>query len=146
MEQNQEEKEQAEQDGLSKHGWYIHIHDEVDEAGNANYHTHGLITKYDGLDLQIVRPNLAGSVPMSHVLINLVFWQFADMIAAGRGGEIKHGSKHFIPKLDMNVMLAHAIEGGRLVYRIIFSDEDGHLKSADQAPAYATQWIGAVTL
>ena len=125
----------AEQYGLDKHGWFVHIFEEKGPEGLVNYHTHGLSSKYpNGLDLQIVWP-------MNHVFANLIFWEFADMLEAGE--KLASGEKYLIKPFDMTVMLANAIEGGRLVYRIIMPDADGWLSPDQQRDGHEKQWTGA---
>lgn len=124
-----------EQAGLDKHGWYTHIHRET-EDGLVNYHTHGLASKHENaLDLQIVWP-------MNHVFAEMIFWEFADRLAAGE--KLASGGKYFIAPFDMTVMLANAIEGGRLVHRIIVPDSDGWLLQDQQRDGHDKQWTGAV--
>lgn len=126
----------AEQAGLEKHGWYTHIHRELNSDGLVNFHTHGLISKNGKcLDLQIV-------YPMNHVLANLIFWEFADLLDLGE--ELKSGQILYIRQFDMTVMLANAIEGGRVVHRIIIPDERGWLQQDQQSDAHGKQWIGAI--
>jgi hypothetical protein len=132
----QDQVAQAEKVGLEKNGWYTHIHADKDEAGLINYHTHGLADKYNqALDLQIVRD-------INHVLANLVFWEFADLMASGE--KLRTGEKYALKKFDMIVMLANALEGGRIVHRIILPDLDGWLMQDQQAAEYAAQWNGAI--
>lgn len=125
----------AEQEGLTKHGWYIHYHQEKDEWGQINCHTHGIAEKYGTLDLQVV-------MNLHPTFLKLVVWAVVDLLDAGLKPAL--GQRYYLgEQLDRNVTLVPAMEDGREVWRIILPDNDGKLSYEEQEYPWCNQWEGA---
>jgi len=122
---------------LKKHGWYAHFVPDESFPLGMNIHTHGLLEgdlHLHHLDLQIVlplQPEVAQGV-------------LHAVTAKIKGGKVfQDGEKYDgILKAGFLVAFAKALEGERIVLRIILPDPDGKIDKAEMDPDYARQYDG----
>lgn len=101
------------------HGWHIHIITEYDSQSptGTNYHTHGLLEKFEHPDLQIV-------IPIDPQVAAAFFWSIVPRIEAGE--KFKAGDT--IDDVNgFTVRFIDAIEDKRAVLRMILPDRYGEL-------------------
>lgn len=112
-------------------GWIVHY---VQGNHYCNYHTHGVLEKFQQTDFQItleIPPDLAHGL----------FHRVMDRVKEGerfQAGEYVKG----IVNDEMLVLLKLAYEGDRDVLRIIIPDPNGHLTPKKMQRDYARQHRG----
>lgn len=124
---------------MKKYGWYAHmVVADPYVATGFNYHTHGIETTFEHLDLQIVLP-LRGE--RCHDIASVLYDQIKNGISFRDGDEatIPHEDGSQFPVRFIKVR-----EGDREVLRVILPDPSGKLEpkhvAENDEPEYALQW------